>query len=80
MTSPPGLREQLRPIIDDLGPTEAARRAGMRREHVSAWASGTRLMSIDLQLRLARALGLRVQVYIKPERGRRVLALDLAPS
>lgn len=64
------LKEQLRPLIDDLGQSEVARRSGVAQPWLSAWLGGRRDMPIERQVQIAEALGFEVRVRLVRSRSR----------
>ncbi len=63
------MKEQLRPLIDDLGQSEVARRSGVAQPWLSAWLGGRRDMPIERQVQIAEALGFEVRVRLIRKRG-----------
>ncbi len=64
------MKEQLRPLIDDLGQSEVARRSGVAQPWLSAWLGGRRDMPIERQVQIAEALGFEVRVRLVRSRSR----------
>ena len=64
------LREKLRPLINEIGQAETARRSQMSQGNISAWLAGKRNMPFETQRKLAEALNQEVLIEIRPYKGK----------